>query len=68
MLNRKPNAVRSPLVYAGPGDSFNRLSKLQLEISQILVIPRAYVRHQGTEHFSSGDPTDTLNYPSLAAR
>lgn len=30
----------------------------------VLRSPHVYVRHQGTEHFISGRPGDTLNFPS----
>jgi hypothetical protein len=57
-----PDAVRSPLCHAGAGDSFAKLSRLQSEFSVVLQVPRVYVRHQGTEHFISGRPDDTLNF------
>ena len=62
--DRKPDAARAPLRFAGPGDSFARLSRLQAELAPALGVERVYVRHQGTEHFITGDPVDTLNYPS----
>ena len=58
---RDPDAVRSPLSYAGPGTSFARLSRLQSEFAQVLRVDRIFVRHQGTEHFISGRHEDTLN-------
>jgi hypothetical protein len=58
---RTPDAVRSPLPFAGAGDSRARLAKLQAEFSPVLNVPRVFVRHQGTEHFISGGPGDTLN-------
>jgi hypothetical protein len=60
----KPDAIRSPLGFAGPGDSFARLSRLHAEFAVIFDVSRIYVRHQGAEHFITGDPADTLNYPS----
>lgn len=61
---RTPDAVRSPLAYAGAGDSHARLAKLQSEFSSALRVPRIFVRHQGAEHFISGSPDDTLNFHS----
>ena len=29
---------------------------------------RVYVRHQGGEHFITGDPADTLNFPGESPR
>jgi hypothetical protein len=68
MDGQKPDAIRSPLGFAGPGDSFARLSKLQAEFAPILQVTRVYVRHQGSEHFVTGDPTDTLLFPSQSSR
>lgn len=68
MSGRFPHAVRSPLSYAGAGDSYARLSKLQAEFAPVLGVSRVYVRHQGTEHFVTGDPDDTLNYRSHGTR
>jgi hypothetical protein len=64
MSARIPHAVRSPLHYAGAGDSYTRLSKLQAEFARVLGVNRVYVRHQGAEHFVTGDPGDTLNFRS----
>jgi hypothetical protein len=55
-----PDAVLAPLSYAGPGDAATRLGKLQAEFSAILQVPRVYLRHQGTTHFLTGSPHDTL--------
>jgi hypothetical protein len=66
--DRPPDAVRAPLRYAGEGDSFTRLAKLQSEFSRVLRVPRVFVRHQGTEHFLSGRPDDTLGRPGHEAR
>lgn len=65
---RTPDAVRSPLPFAGAGGSHARLAKLQAEFSPVLKVPQTYVRHQGTEHFITGRPGDTLNFPSHDAR
>ncbi|MCA1684593.1 MAG: hypothetical protein LC745_01125 [Planctomycetia bacterium] len=62
--DRIPDAARSPLPFAGAGDSQTRLAKLQAEFSPVLKVPHVYVRHQGTEHFLSGCPGDTLGFPS----
>ena len=67
-LQRTPDAVRSPLPFAGAGGSQARLAKLQSEFSPVLRVPRVFVRHQGTEHFISGSPSDTINHPSHNAR
>jgi len=64
MSDRKPDAIRSPLSFAGPGDSHARLAKLQAEFAAVLQVPRIFVRHQGTEHFITGDPSDTINHLS----
>jgi hypothetical protein len=65
---RTPDAIRSPLPYAGAGDSFTKLAKLQSEFSLELRVPRVFVRHQGTTHFISGKSDDTLNFPSHGRR
>ena len=64
MSPTNPDAVRSPLNYAGTGDSYMRLSKLQNEFSKVLNVPRIYVRHQGHEHFITGQPADTMIRPA----
>jgi hypothetical protein len=65
---RTPDAVRSPLRFAGAGGSHARLARLQFEFSAVLGVPRVFVRNQGTEHFISGSPSDTINHPSHDAR
>lgn len=67
-LKARPDAIRAPLGFAGAGDSFARLSRLQEEFARPLGVERVYVRHQGAEHFLTGDPTDTLNNPSGGPR
>ena len=64
MKPSNPNAVRSPLSYAGSGDCYMRLTKLHEEFSQLMNVNRVYVRHQGCEHFITGQPFDTLNLSS----
>jgi hypothetical protein len=64
----RPDAVRSPLTYAGPGDSFTRLSTLHAEFSGVLLVDHTFVRHQGIDHFITGNASDTLNFTSLSAR
>jgi len=64
MPRRTPDAVRSPLPYAGAGDAHARLSRLHEEFSAVLQSPRVYVRHQGSQHFITGHPGDTLNRPA----
>jgi hypothetical protein len=66
--DRPPDAVRAPLRHAGEGDSFTRLARLQSEFSGVLGIPTVFARHQGTEHFISGRPDDTLNHPGHGPR
>jgi hypothetical protein len=63
-----PDAVFAPLSYAGSGDAASRLAKLQAEFSVLLQVPRVYVRHQGTSHFLSGSPTDTLLFTQSDGR
>jgi hypothetical protein len=65
---RTPDAVRSPLRHAGAGDSSARLANLQTEFSRVLKVLKVFVRHQGTEHFVSGRPDDTINFPSHDTR
>jgi hypothetical protein len=62
MNNQRHEAVRAPIRYAGSGDSFTRLTRLQAEFSGVLGADRVYVRLQGGEHFITGRPDDTLNY------
>lgn len=68
MTQRSPDAVRVPRSFAGSGDSAARLSRLQAELAPILDAPRVFVRHQGTEHFVTGSPSDTLMFPSTSPR
>jgi hypothetical protein len=63
-----PDAILAPLSYAGPGDAAARLAKLQAEFSTVLQVPRVFVRNQGTLHFVSGSPTDTLLFPKTDQR
>ena len=62
MNQQRPDAVRAPIRHAGAGDSFTRLARLQAEFAGILGGERVYVRLQGSEHFISGRPEDTLNH------
>ena len=68
MSDSIPDAVLAPLSYAGSGDAASRLAKLQAEFSVVLQVPRVYVRHQGTSHFITGSPSDTLLFPQSDAR
>ena len=68
MADRKPDAVRSPLGFAGPGDSHARLAKLQAEFAPALGVARVFVRHQGIEHFITGAAGDTLYHASNGPR
>jgi hypothetical protein len=63
-----PDAVLTPLSYAGSGDAAARLGKLQAEFAALLQVPRVFVRNQGTLHFLSGSPTDTLLFPQSDSR
>lgn len=68
MVDFIPDAILAPLSFAGSGDSATRLSKLQAEFSALLQVPRVYVRHQGTSHFITGSPDDTLLFPQSDTR
>lgn len=68
MIDRKPDAVRVPRNFAGTGDSLTRLLRLQDALAPILDVPRVFVRHQGTEHFVTGSPSDTLMFSSASPR
>lgn len=68
MADRPPDAVRSPLKFAGAGDALSRLLRLQEEFAPVLGAPRVFVRHQGSEHFISGNPGDTLYHLSQGPR
>lgn len=57
------DAVRAPINFAGSGDAQARLGRLHLELAPILGTSRIFVRHQGTTHFVSGSPDDTLLFP-----
>lgn len=68
MIDFIPDAVLAPLSYAGSGDAATRLARLHAEFSALLRVPRVYVRHQGTTHFITGSPTDTILFPQADAR
>ena len=69
MSNRRtPVAARAPLGYAGGGDALTRLMRLQGEFSEVLKVPRVFVRHHGTEHFVSGKADDALFFHSQDER
>ena len=68
MADSIPDAVLAPLSYSGIGDAASRLAKLQAEFSAVLQVPRVYVRHQGTSHFITGSPADSLLFPQSHAR
>ena len=63
MTDPSPDAVLVPLCYSGNGDAASRLSRLQAEFSPILKTPLIFVRHQGTRHFLTGNPDDTILFP-----
>jgi hypothetical protein len=68
MADSIPDAVLSPLGHAGSGDAATRLGKLQAEFAKVLQVPRVFVRNQGTLHFLSGSPDDTLLFPQSDPR
>ena len=68
MSDMIPDAVLAPMSYAGPGDAASRLGRLQSEFAAILAVPFVYIRHQGSSHFLSGDPADTLLFPQSDER
>ena len=68
MIDFIPDAVLAPLSHAGSGDAATRLTKLHAEFSALLQVPRVYVRNQGTMHFITGSPSDTLLFPQADAR
>jgi hypothetical protein len=63
MTDRTPDAIRSPLPFAGAGDSRTKFARLHAAFAGVLGVNRIFVRLQGPEHFVSGSPYDTLNYP-----
>jgi len=63
-----PDAILAPLAFAGSGDAATRLARLQAEFSSLLQVPRVFVRHQGTSHFITGSPDDTLLFPQSHER
>jgi hypothetical protein len=63
-----PDAILAPLSFAGSGDAATRLTRLHAEFSALLQVPRVFVRHQGTSHFITGSPTDTLLFPQSDKR
>ncbi len=65
---RTPDAVRSPLPFAGVGDAHAKLARLQAVFAPELQVSRIFVRHQGAEHYISGNPGDTMNFRSQDPR
>jgi hypothetical protein len=63
-----PNAVIAPVSHAGPGDAATRLRRLQEEFAPILDVAVVHVRLQGSTHFLTGDPGDTLLFPQGSGR
>ena len=63
-----PDAVRSPLSYAGEGGALAKLVRLNTEFALVLGVSRVFVRNQGTEYFISHGPDDTLNFSSDTSR
>lgn len=58
-----PTAVRTPAAYAGAGDACARAARLQAEFGPLLRVGRIFIRNQGSEHFITGNPHDTLFEP-----
>lgn len=65
---RSPDAVRSPLSFAGAGVAHAKLARLQAVFAPELKVSRIFVRHQGAEHFISGSSGDTINFRSQDPR
>jgi hypothetical protein len=61
-------AIRAPIGYAGAGPSAARLERLGTEFGAILGTDQVFVRHQGSEHFISACPDDTLQFPRTSPR
>lgn len=57
---RPPDAIRSPLGHAGGGSARDRLARLHREFSVVLQADRLHVRNQGSYHFITRRPDDTL--------
>ena len=68
MTQLGPDAILAPVGYAGPGDASTRLGRLQAEFAPLLQTRRVFVRHQGTTHFMSASPDDTLLFPQAGPR
>jgi hypothetical protein len=67
-MRSPPDAIRSPLSHAGAGSAFTRLARLQREFAALLETPTVYVRLQGSEHFISARPDDTLYFTADSPR
>jgi hypothetical protein len=65
---RKPDAIRCSHLATGIGDAQSRLKTLHARFSELLGNTKIYVRHQGTEHFLSADPNDSLLHPSFSPK
>ena len=63
-----PDAIQAPIGYAGAGNASTRLGRLQGEFAPLLQTSRVFVRHQGSSHFVSRSPDDTLLFPQADAR
>ena len=68
MPELESDAILSPIGYTGTGDAATRLGRLQAEFAPVLRTKRVFVRHQGTSHFLSGSPDDTLLFPQANLR
>ena len=66
--DRTPDAVRSPLSFAGAGTPHAKLANLRRKFSDVLNTERIFVRLQGAEHFITGDPADSLNFGGVDPR
>lgn len=68
MSGQAIDAVRAPIGYAGAGPAAARLERLVGEFATVLRADRVFVRHQGSEHFLSAHPDDTLQFPRISSR
>jgi hypothetical protein len=66
--DREIDAVRAPTRYAGQGAAAARLERLISEFSVVLGTAQVFVRQQGSEHFITADPGDTLQFPRSGPR
>ncbi len=63
MSDRRIDAIRAPIRFAGPGSAAARLERLGTEFARLLGAGRIFVRLQGGEHFMTAHPDDSLQFP-----